>query len=474
MARQTFTFTSASLRSLRLEQEMQDWEEARRELAHRRAMSRRPLPPARSTRPQPRTGKIQEVRAPPPQIRCRDPAVHNTFMCGDMAGIYAVLKEPGMVNALMETVQEEMVWAPEMGMWTLSTKTKQTSALRLAASRGHSGCVEELLFRGAEVNEDPGGRTALHDACLGGHANCVHLLLNHGADPDVLAEDGNAPLHLCNTADTYQCAELLVKSGADVNISHRQSRLTPLHMAARRGLDEHVELLITHDADVAAQNLEGETPLNAACCGAERASEVGRYLRVVKRLLEVGADPRKAGKKQHTPLHNACGNCSPRIAHHLLQHGARADAANCFGYTPMDCLLQVGVGYWQVVEDYPDQHPEDIARSLFNHGAQPPSPMMLKLCLLSPATLEVMINSYHVVPPCEDWIDKVPQDLKMANQALFESVQRMTGQPRSLQHLCRCSVRSYLGEKCHSAINDLNIPSCMKDYLLLCLEGEIR
>lgn len=117
MSRDTFAFTSASLRSLRLEQEMQDWEEARRELAHRRAMTRRPLPPARSTRPPPRskTGKIQEVRAPPPQVRCRDPAVHNTFMCGDMAGIYAVLKEPGMVNALMETVQEEMVWAPEMG-----------------------------------------------------------------------------------------------------------------------------------------------------------------------------------------------------------------------------------------------------------------------------------------------------------------------------------------------------------------------
>lgn len=37
-------------------------------------------------------------------------------MCGDMKGVYAVLKDPSMVNALMETVQEEMVWTPEMGM----------------------------------------------------------------------------------------------------------------------------------------------------------------------------------------------------------------------------------------------------------------------------------------------------------------------------------------------------------------------
>lgn len=90
------------------------------------------------------------------------------------------------------------------GMWTLSSKVKQTSALRLAASRGHTGCVEELLFRGAEVNADPGGNTALHDACIGGHAVCVRLLLSHGADPDLLAADGSAALHLCTSAQSFQ------------------------------------------------------------------------------------------------------------------------------------------------------------------------------------------------------------------------------------------------------------------------------
>lgn len=115
MSKDTFVFSSSFLRSLRLEQEYQDWEDARRALAHRRAMTRAPLaPPPR--RPPPTTQRLQEVRAPPPQVRCRDPAVHNTFMCGDMRGVYAVLKDPGMVNALMETVHEEMVFAPDIGM----------------------------------------------------------------------------------------------------------------------------------------------------------------------------------------------------------------------------------------------------------------------------------------------------------------------------------------------------------------------
>lgn len=127
----------------------------------------------------------------------------------------------------------------------------------------------------------------------------------------------------------------------------RESRLTPLHVAAKRGLEEHVELLLSHGADVLATNREGETPLNAACSGAERPTEAGRYLRVIQKLLDAGADPRTAGRKQHTPLHNACANCSPRIVDILLQHGAKVDVANCAGYTPMDCLLQVGLGGFQ-------------------------------------------------------------------------------------------------------------------------------
>lgn len=114
MSKDTFPFSSTSLRSLRLEQELQDWEDERRALANRRAMIRPPLPlPPRLP---PRQQRLHEVRAPPPQIRCRDTSIHNTFMYGDIKGVYAVLKDPGMVNALMETVHEEMVWAPEMGM----------------------------------------------------------------------------------------------------------------------------------------------------------------------------------------------------------------------------------------------------------------------------------------------------------------------------------------------------------------------
>ncbi|XP_075999353.1 ankyrin repeat and SOCS box protein 16 [Genypterus blacodes] len=464
MSKDTFPFTSASLRSLRLEQEFQEWEDARRALAYRRTMCRAPLP--RAPRPPARQGRIQEVRVAPPPVRCRDTAVHNTFMCGDMKGIYAVLKDPAMVNALMETVHEEMLWTPEMGMWTLSSKVKQTSALRLAASRGHTGCLEELLFRGAEVNADPGGSTALHDACVGGHSVCVQLLLSHGADPDVLSADGSAPLHLCTSAQSFQCAELLLSSGAEVNVRAKESRLTPLHVAARRGLEGHVELFLCHGADVLVTNREGETPLNAACSGAERPTEAGRYLRVVQMLLDADADPWTAGRKLHTPLHNACGNCSSRIAEILLQRGAKADVPNCAGHTPMDCLLQV-------VEDFPNQQPEAILQSLLNHGAKPASPKMLKHCVLSPATMEVMLNSYTSIPACE-WMESLSTEVYEEHQNFFDLVHQMSGQPRSLQHLCRCALRLHFGALCYTAVCKLDIPTSVKAYLLLCNDGTLQ
>ncbi|KAK5884702.1 hypothetical protein CesoFtcFv8_018496 [Champsocephalus esox] len=210
----------------------------------------------------------------------------------------------------------------------------------------------------------------------------------------------------------------------------------------------------------------GETPLNAACSGAERPSEAGRYLRVVQKLLAAGADPRTAGRKQHTPLHNACANCTPRIVDVLLLHGARPDVANCAGYTPMDCLLQA-------VEDYPGHQPEAIARSLLNHGAQPVSTKMLKQCVLSPATLEVMLNSYTLIPRCA-WMDSLSTEIYEEHKSFLDLVRRRTGQPRSLQHLCRWALRLRLGARCFPAVSELHIPSSLKDYLLLSNDGTLQ
>ncbi|KAM6334130.1 uncharacterized protein FN964_014042 isoform 3-T4 [Alca torda] len=456
MAQETFAFSSSALRSLRLQQELLEQEDRRRALAResatRRFLSSSPRPPLTpSRRPQ----------------YCRDPAIHNALYTGDLLRIKSIFKDETTTNMIMETASEELVWSPEQaGLWVLSPRRQQTSALRIAASRGYSDCARHLLLRGAVVDAVVGGRAPLHDSVAAPRPDCARLLLAFGADPNLLNAEGLAPLHLCTAPDSLLCAELLLAHGARVNLGTRDQQLTALHVAARQGLVAHVELYLHHGADPSCRTRQGETPLNAACAAAERPEEAERYYRVAERLLAAGANPGAAGRKDHTPLHNACGNGQPRLAQLLLRHGADATVPNCAGYTPMDCALHA-------VEEYRHQRPEETIALLLNHGAGPVHPKMLKFCCRHPPALEMVLNAYDRIPPAESWVGSVPLELWEEHQEFYASAQHMASTPRRLQHLARCAVRRHLGARCHLAVPKLALPASLRHYLQLPLTGVI-
>ncbi|NXW82216.1 ASB16 protein, partial [Alopecoenas beccarii] len=477
MAQETFAFSSSALRSLRLQQELLEREDRRRALAResatRRFLPETPRPPLTSTRR--------------PQY-CRDPTVHNALYTGDLLRVKSIFKDETTTNLVMETVSEELVWEPEQGLWVLSPRRQQTSALRIAAGRGYSDCARHLLLRGAEVDAVVGGRAPLHDCAAAPRPDCARLLLAFGADPNVLSAEGSAPLHLCTAPDSLACAELLLAHGAQVNLGTRDRQVTALHVAARQGLVAHVELYLRHGADPACRSHQGETPLNAACAAAERPEDAERFCRVAELLLAAGADPGAAGRKDHTPLHNACGNGQPRLARLLLRHGANATIPNCAGYTPLDCALHA-------VEEYRHQRPEETIALLLDHGAGPVHPkvsdwggggalvsssavtplcpQMLKFCCRHPPALEVVLNAYDRVPPAESWVGAVPPELWQEHREFYTSAVRMAGQPRRLQHLARCAVRRHLGTRCHLAVPKLSLPPALRRYLQLPLQGTL-
>lgn len=160
----------------------------------------------------------------------------------------------------------------------------------------------------------------------------------------------------------FRCAQLLLEYGALVNQKSRDGHASPLHVASRHGLEDHVKHYLCYGANIAHRNQEGETALNTACANADRPEEAGRYYQVVKQLLDGGANVQIAGRKNHSPLHNACSNCHIGIVELLLQHGAEVNISNCAGNTPMDCALQA-------VEDYLEEEPEKVIVTLLNHGA---------------------------------------------------------------------------------------------------------
>ncbi|XP_043911101.1 ankyrin repeat and SOCS box protein 16 [Protopterus annectens] len=457
MSRETFVFTSSTLRSLRVQREILEWEDQKRALS-RRLIGRRPMPGSMKSRSAKRRSETWH---------CRDAAIHNAVYTGDLRSICHIFKDEDSVNMIIETVSEELVWSPELGLWTLTPKQKQTSALRIAAARGYTDCLRHLLMHGADINAAPGGQTALHDACANKQTESTELLLSFGANPNVFSEEGVTPLHLCNTPETFQCAKSLLEYGAKVNLQSKENHSTALHTAAKHGLEEHLKLYLCYGADIFHRTREGETALNAACAGADKPRDSGRYYRIVIKLIECGADVKVAGRKKHTPLHNACGNAHARVVELLLQHGAQVNDANSAGYTPMDCILHA-------VEDYLEWQPERIVLSLFNYGAAAVDPEMLKLCALSPQTMEIVLNMYQHVPSATSWVEKVTPDVWKQHQTFYDSVIQMVNQPRQLQHIARCAVRKHLGSRCYSSISSLKLPNSLKEYLLLKLEGYIK
>jgi hypothetical protein len=138
---------------------------------------------------------------------------------------------------------------------------------------GFHGLVERLIAAHSQDVNSRGGfhTTPLHAASVKGHSDVVSLLLRHGANPNTLDDLGRAPLHrvshdgrLIVVQPSLEIARLLVNSGADVSVTDNEG-WTPLHVAAKRGYRDTVQLLLGSGASLDIRNKRQETPLYLAC-----------------------------------------------------------------------------------------------------------------------------------------------------------------------------------------------------------------
>lgn len=159
-----------------------------------------------------------------------------------------------------------------------------------------------------------------------------------------------------------RCAKYLLQHGAAINGRSVDESDTPLHVAARNGLPEHIELYLRFGAAVDKQNDEGLTPLIAACSQRQDAQDLQRYFKVCEMLLSAGADVHALDQDKHSSLHMACKNANPDIVDHLLAFGASVNDMDYGGEAPMHNILKVVC--YKI-----SHHPERIVRALLNHGS---------------------------------------------------------------------------------------------------------
>jgi ankyrin repeat protein len=151
--------------------------------------------------------------------------------------------------------------------------------LMKAVKHGNTENVAALLARGA-TSDTPlaSGTTALHVACSWEHIEIASLLVNAGANLE--AVDGNEmrPIHQAAYINSIKMLQLVVENGADTSTTTR-GKDTALHvlladLTEKSGkkyvakILEGVKILVKANANPAAQNDEGEMPLDMAMkCG---------------------------------------------------------------------------------------------------------------------------------------------------------------------------------------------------------------
>lgn len=173
--------------------------------------------------------------------------------------------------------------------------------------------------------------------------------------------DGEESLSL-NLLGPHRCVQQLLQHGASVNSRTEEEDDTALHVAARHGLTDHVQLLLRYGAELEAKNEEGQTPLNAACAQPHQPQDMDRYYRVCQLLVESGASINAADRDRQHPLHLACKNANAQVAELLLARGANVNIMNYSGNTALHNILQATAYKLE-------HHPELVVQALLNYGA---------------------------------------------------------------------------------------------------------
>ena len=117
-----------------------------------------------------------------------------------------------------------------------------------------------------QINEETStGSTQLHFAVMACCLPCVIMLLNSDCDVDVFDQEGSTPLMYACKMNQPDICEVLLKHGAQVNLTNREGE-TAVHLAARFGQWGNnlcLKALLNYSPNVSIQNSFGLTALHS-------------------------------------------------------------------------------------------------------------------------------------------------------------------------------------------------------------------
>ncbi|KAJ6557518.1 hypothetical protein B0H19DRAFT_1261131 [Mycena capillaripes] len=202
--------------------------------------------------------------------------------------------------------------------WNFLGWPQQPSLLWIAAAANLCETAKFLLNHDLSLLDiDEEGSTALQVASYHGHLPMVQLLVESGADVNMSAGRYGHALQATSVGGNSEIVEFLLDTGANVNaLGGRYG--SALQAAASEGHDKIVRILVNRGAAVNVQGGRYGTSLQAGALQGHK--------NIVQHLLQQGADVDAQGGRYGNALQAASAEGHESIVHLLLDAGATVNA----------------------------------------------------------------------------------------------------------------------------------------------------
>ncbi len=214
-----------------------------------------------------------------------------------------------------------------------------STPLHVAIQVGHYDVVELLIEKGADVNaKNVHGNTPLHIVVIVGETVFVKLLIRNNAKVDIKNGNEKTPIEIAKERGRGRIRTFLEDGGElrtnEVSLTWLDKEL--IKAVEMGNLGEIRELIENQDANIDVRNPKGKSTL------LHLAAKIGSY-DVVELLIEKAPDLLNA-KTVHlnTPLHVAIQEGQYDIVELLIEKGADVNAKNVHGNTPLHVAVMHG------------------------------------------------------------------------------------------------------------------------------------
>jgi ankyrin repeat protein/L-ascorbate metabolism protein UlaG (beta-lactamase superfamily) len=257
--------------------------------------------------------RVQElVEKDPELVKAKDEEestpLHGAAAAGHIDIVEYLLSKGAVVDARNNANQNPLLYAAYNGKATIVNLLLDKGAdfkqpdrygrtvLHYPVREGHKDVVEILVKKGMDITvEDGMGVSPLRFAIEGGQAGIMDVFIASKA-LDVGCDTGRIALHLAAKQGQKEIVDLLIAKGTSPSTKDDMDA-TLLHNAAIGGLADLSKLLLKEGIEINALDARGRTPLHYAV---KQGS-----LDIVKLLVEKGADLDIKGKDERTALHIA-------------------------------------------------------------------------------------------------------------------------------------------------------------------------